>query len=335
MNVKGMRIIPGGGWHCFLLALGALLVGGCAGGRPATTTPAPLPPPPMATHTPAAAPVASPSPTAAREQIPTAPVASPDIPAATAEPDIAATLVAGGAPRLYASYLSPDGAWRAEVHIFDCAPFPDGGQYAYDRLQIVETAGDEARFVDGQLQSCGGLGAFGLAGRFWSPSGRFFYYTTARDGVPDGCGHWTRPISRVDMADGSTADLGGGPLSPDGARLAVWDERDLVVYDIDGGAVGRVAAVDPAAALGPIAWSPDGGSLVYLQAGAFCVPGQSGQTTLARADLPGMASRVLLRSAEPAFQSVAWEEPGVLLLEDDAGGWWRYDLAGGTLLAVP
>lgn len=37
----------------------------------------------------------------------------------------------------------------------------------------------------------------------------------------------------------------------------------------------------------------------------------------------------------PAFQSVAWEEPGVLLLEDDAGGWWRYDLAGGTLLAVP
>ena len=155
---------------------------------------------------------------------------------------------------------------------------------------------------------------------FWSPSGRYFYYTTARQGVPDGCGYWSRPLSRVDTADGSVADLGSGPVSTDSRLLAVWDERDLVVYDIDGGEFGRSAAIDPAAALGPIAWSPDGGSLAYLQAGMFCIPDQSGPTTVARVDLPGMVSRVLLRSVDPAFQTAAWDEAATLLLDDDTGG---------------
>lgn len=254
---------------------------------------------------------------------------------ATAEPDIAATLTAGTTPRLYAAYASPDGTLRAEVHIFDCAPFPDGGEFAYDRLQIVDTASGEARFIDGQLQACGGLGAFGLAGMFWSPSGRFFYYTDAREGVPDGCGYWSRPISRADTADWTTADLGGGPISPDGMRLAVWDERDLVVFDVEGGEIGRATAEDPAAALGPISWSPDGRALVYLQAGMFCVPGESGLTTVARVDLPQMASRVLLRSADPALQDVAWVEDGALLLGDDTGGQWAFDLSAGELTRIP
>jgi hypothetical protein len=264
----------------------------------------------------------------------TALVSTPD-PAATTEPDVAATLIAGAAPRLYASYLSPDGRQRAEVHIFDCTPFPDGGAYAYDRLQFIDTASSATHFIDGQVQACGGLGAFGLAGLFWSPNGRFFYYTEAREGVPDGCGYWTRPISRADTADGTATDLGGGPVSPDGRRLAVWDERDLVAYDVDSGEIGRIAAADPAAALGPIAWSPDGRSLAYVQAGAFCVPGESGMTTVVRVDLPAMIDSVLLRSSDPAFQSLAWDEPAVLLLGDGADGQWRYDLAGGELSAVP
>lgn len=327
--------------HGGLVSLGllvAVLLAGCSlVGRQGTSPPAPLPattdlaPATVATQP---APTTLPTLTAAPEVEPTVRVSTPDAPA-TAEPDLAATLTAGTAPRLYASYLSPDGALRAEVHIYDCVPFPDGGEYAYDQLQIVNTASGDARFIDGQLQSCGGLGAFGLAGQFWSPSGRYFYYTTARQGVPDGCGYWTRPVSRVDTTDGSVAYLGGGPVSPDGRLLAVWDERDLVVYDIDGGELGRAEAIDTAAALGPIAWSPDNRSLVYLQASMFCTAGQSGLTTLARVELPGMDSRVLLRSAEPAFKMVTWEEPETILLGDGAGGQWRYDLAGGTLSAAP
>lgn len=336
----------------------ALVTAGCGVlGQSFTSTPAPLPPTaaaatalPSATNAPTAQPISTPtlvpSPSAATESPSStvAPTRRPTstradtataVPTATDEPDIAATLTAGSSGRLYAAYPSPDGRSRAEVHIFDCAPFPDGLEYAYDRLQIVDTASGEARFIDGQLQSCGGLGAFGLAGLFWSPSGRFFYYTEAREGMPDGCGFWSRPISRADTTAGTAADLGGGPLSPDGTRLAVWDGRDLVVYEVDGGEIGRATAIEPSAALGPIVWSPDGQSLAYVQAGMFCIPGQSGSTTVARVDLPALTSRVLLRSADPAFQTVAWDELAALRLGDDAGREWRMDATNGELSAAP
>ena len=48
-----------------------------------------------------------------------------------------------------------------------------------------------------------------------------------------------------------------------------------------------------------------------------------------------MTSRGLLRSADPAFQTVAWDEAATLLLDDDTGGQWRYDLESGELLAAP
>lgn len=336
------------------------LMMGCASlGQPAMTTPAPLPATetalPAATMPPTASrPADSPSPAGDAATVtpppvqsdtpaptPSAPEPEPTVlvataePSVTAEPDIAATLVAGGAPRLYASYPSPDGALRAEVLIHDCAPLADGQEYAYDRLQVTNAATDETWFIDGQLQACGGLGAFGLAGLFWSPSGRFFYYTEAREGVPDGCGYWSRPISRVDVADRTTADLGGGPLSPDGTRLAVWDERDLVVYEIDGDEIGRVAAASPQAALGPIVWSPEGDALVYLQAAMFCIAGESGATSVVRVEVPALTSEILLRSTSPALQSVAWDAPIALDLVDDTGARWQYDFYSEELTRLP
>lgn len=253
----------------------------------------------------------------------------------TPEPDFAATLVAGFSPRLFATYPSPDGSLQAEVFIYDCANLTSEQAYAYEVLRVVETAGGATHDVDDQFQYCGGLGGFGLAGLFWSPSGRYFYYTDSREGVADGCGFGYNPISRVDTADWTAADLGGGPLSPDGTLLAAWYGHDLVVYEIDGGEIGRVEAAEPDLYLGPIAWSPDGRSLAYVQAGAFCVPGQSGETTVTLVDLPGMASRVLVRSSSPAFQEVKWDEPGIIDLYDDNGGHWRYDLAAEELTAAP
>lgn len=326
--------------------LAVLSAAACGGmGQTFTSTPAPLPPTPVATPVvlstapsdplPAYPATVTSAPATTEPKPPATAIMSTPAGAATTEPDIAATLTAGSVPRLYAAYPSPDGRRRAEVHIFDCALFPDGGEYAYDRLQIGDTAGGEARFIDGQLQSCGGLGAFGLAGLFWSPSGRYFYYTDAREGAPDGCGYWSRPTSRVDTTDWTTADLGGGPLSPDGLLLAVWDERDLVVYEVDGEEVGRVAAAADALALGPIAWSPDSRSLAFVQAAMFCIPGQSGATTVGRVDVPSLTSRVLLRSEDPAFQDVKWDEPEMLRLTDDQGREWLFDIAGGELSAAP
>ncbi len=278
-----------------------------------------------------AAPTAAPTATVVFDATPTRPP-SPHVtsPPATPEPDFAATLVAGTPPRLFASYPSLDGALRAEVVIHDCTPLAGEQAFAYDILRVVDTATGETRFVDGQLQACGGLGAFGLGGLFWSASGRFFYYTKAREGVPDGCGFWTRPISRADTSTWTTADLGGGPVSPDGRLLAVWAERELVVYETDGGEVGRAPAAD-ALALGPIAWSPDGRALAFVQAEMFCAPGGSGVTTVSRVEVPAMAGRVLLRSDDPAIQTIAWDEANELRLWDDAGREWRLDANGGEL----
>ena len=51
---------------------------------------------------------------------------------------------------------------------------------AYEVLKIAPWT------VETQLLYCGGIGASGLEGKFWSPDSRFFYYTNAREGWPDG-----------------------------------------------------------------------------------------------------------------------------------------------------
>lgn len=256
-------------------------------------------------------------------------------PAATAEPDIVATIVAGSQPRLYAAYPSPDGTLRAEVLIHDCAEYIVGQENAYELLRVVDTATGATQTLDSQLQYCGGLGAAGLQGWFWSPSGRFFYYTTARDGVPDGCGYWTRPYSRADLTEGSAEYLGGGALSLDSTQLAVWSGPELVVYDVDGAAIGSVRAAVPNTAVGPTVWSPDGSALAYLQAGAFCIPGAAGQTSVVLVDVPSLVSRVLISSDTPAFQDVAWYGSDRLLLADDTGQRWSLDVASGELTQGP
>ena len=62
--------------------------------------------------------------------------------------------------------------------------------------------------IDSQLLNCGGLGAFGLAPLFWGADGQTLWYTTAREGGPDGaCRPWVRPMTRVDVTDWSVVTL--------------------------------------------------------------------------------------------------------------------------------
>jgi len=248
-------------------------------------------------------------------------------------PDIAATVVAVQQPVLSGSYLSPDGKWRAEVVVYPCVETGEPDENAYEQLRLTQVASGDERIADSQLQNCGGLGAFGLAGLFWSPNSRYFYYTDAREGVPDGCGYWERPILRLEPISLNTAYLGAGPLSPDGARLATWQERELVVWDIDGGEVGRIPAIALDAEIGPIAWSPDGRALAYLQVASYCPV--SGKSYLVRANLPKLEQALLLESEAPTFGSVQWEVPDQLRLFDGNGEEWRYDLRTQELSPLP
>jgi WD40 repeat protein len=237
-------------------------------------------------------------------------------------------------PRLYASDLSPDGKWRAEVLVYDCVPVGEGGENAYEQLRLVQVASNRTEIADSQLRSCGGLGAFGLAGLFWSPNSGYFYYTDAREGGPDGCpGYWEPPFLRVNVSNLESEYLGSGARSPDGTKLATWQELELVVWDVDDGEITRLPALDPAATTGPVAWSPDSQVLVYLQFDSVCT--FSGPSRLVRVDIPGSKQTLLLQSESPTFIKAAWDEPDLLTLSEENGNIWSYRFSTNELQPSP
>jgi len=252
--------------------------------------------------------------------------------APTAAPDIVGTIVATGQPRIYASYPSSDGKWRAEVVIYDCVQVVGVDKNAYEQLKLVPVGPGAEKIVDSQLQYCGGLGAYGLEGLFWSPNSRYFYYTDAREGVPDGCGYWERPIIRLDMADWTAKRLGGGPLSPDKTKIATWQGQELVLWDVNQGETARTAAAVSGATAGSIAWSPDSQALVYLQNSSDCYP--LGRSYIVHLDLHTLQHTLLLESETPSFGTVIWDANRIRLFDEHSVE-WTYDFVTKDLKPIP
>lgn len=296
---------------------------------PSPTAAEPTPTVAVATHTPT----------------PTPPPTATPGPSPTPEP--AALLIATVEPRLKGALPSPDGALLAEVFVYPCPPEgeKETGESAtgeiltpqsLETLHIVDAAADLEYQIDSQLLNCGGLGAFGLEPLTWSADGQTLWYTTAREGGPDGaCRPWVRPMTRFDLEEWSSATMDQAALSPDGAQVAGWQAGELVIYALDGSEIGRAAPAALPPNVGPPVWSPDGTALVYLQFTSFCgeTPGESAVVLL---DTAAMESRVLLTQSAPEFESVSWPEAGRLELAGLLGGGrWVYDLATGTLSAAP
>jgi hypothetical protein len=298
---------------------------------------------------PAESPTDSVEPAATATSLPTVEAAEPPTPTpapteAPPEPQdetnieqgIAAILALGYEPRVHARYPSPDGSTEAQVLIYECTAIIEGQENALDVLRIVNnTNGEIVQEVTSQFQYCGGLGAFGLGGLYWSPTGRFFYYTDAREGLPDGCGFWTRPVSRVDTMDWSVEELGGVALSQGGDKLAGWDGSELVIWDVDGEETGRVGVAREDAAKGPIVWSPEDKYVAYLLAEQFCVPSTDNESTVVIVELSDMSEEVILTSDSSAYQDIAWYGIEQLILADGLGGRWFLDVATGEISERP
>jgi hypothetical protein len=241
--------------------------------------------------------------------------------------------MASNEPKISSSLLSPDGKWRAEVVTYACVAVGGVDENAYEQLILTQVDNGVEKLADNQLQYCGGLGAFGLEGLFWSQNSRYFYYTNEREGVPGGCGYWERPIIRLDVRNLELDHMGGGPRSPDGARLATWQGQELVVWDINEGEIARVSAIEPEFGPGAITWSPDSQALSYVQLASYCP--LSGKSYVVRLDLPTLKQTLLLESETPTFGNAAWDVQNELTLFDENGREWRYNFTTQELREVP
>jgi len=315
----------------FALAISLVLSAGCAGssvgGSPGDqVNAAPTPTPPKLSL-----------PTATERVATLRPSLQPATQAPTPTLDALGTVVASQQPRVE-SHPSPDGRWIAEILIYDCVRVSEEEENAYQELRLTDVATGQHSAADSQFLSCGGLGASGLGGWFWSTDSRFFYYTNASTGVPDGCGYFSSPYLRLDTQDLSVEYLGMGSVSPDERKLAVWWEGDsgvrengrLAIWDIEGELLGIAMLPPPADLAGPIAWSPDSRSVAFLTSEDYC---PLGLTALGRMELDMMIPVIILQSADPSFGGLNWDAPGHVTLTDEQGGSWTYNFATRELLA--
>ncbi|MGW8181642.1 MAG: hypothetical protein ACWGQW_23170 [bacterium] len=233
-------------------------------------------------------------------------------------------------PRIHGSYPSPDGNWEAQVIIYDCTridPEAPGGN-SLEQLVLIRLADSMRTVVDNQFIYCGGLGSFGLEGRFWTNDSKFFFYTSAREGVPDGCGYlWARPLLRVDISDPNPAHFGPSVISPDGKMIAAWISGQLEIWETSGDqiAIAQTPVSEPNT--GPIVWSPDNRSVAYLLSDP-CMIGETYVVTVALADMEPV---LVLTSENPSFFDLSWNNLNTLTLLDGERNAWSLNLMTGQL----
>ncbi len=297
----------------------AACLSACSRPSPAVPTPSPLTPGARASALPSIAP--------ARHTAVPLPSSSPtSTPVPT--PDLIATAQASSPAQTISSQVSPDGLWWARAFSHPCPDEFEGEAYGYDFLQLTNQRNGEERVVFSQLISCGGLGAYGLAGSFWSGTSRFYYFTEAAHGVPDGCGYWQPPLLRLDLNDWSITDLGSGTLSPNRLRMASWMDGELVMWDLNGGRIGSAPPPVDNVLPGPIAWAPNGQSIAYLLSEDYC---PLGVTYLVRVKLDDFQAVLYHASQDPSFADILWDTPNRVILTDENGDTWAYNFITGNL----
>jgi hypothetical protein len=185
------------------------------------------------------------------------------------EQELAAAVMSATIPEIIETYPSPDGQFRAEIIRYDCVPVGGVDENAYEQLKIVRVNDGTEMIIVDQLQYCGNLGAVGLGGLFWSPNGRYFYFTSARGGTPDGCccDFWVRDMSRVDLTSGAVEMTPGmGELLADHKTIVIPGKNEFILWDLNKGEKGNISFLIPDALLITFKTAPEKKSMVYLQA---------------------------------------------------------------------
>ncbi len=234
-------------------------------------------------------------------------------------------------PQVSHSYRSPNGKWLAQVILYPCTQVQTDPENWPDAFEILRINDQE---METENYFCGGQGAYGFEGKFWTPNSRFFYYTDAREGWPDGGYPWRRPISRFDTVTGKSETLDKAVFSPGQSRIAGGQNMDLVVWEVNSDTVRSFSGM-PADQMpfGVIwsAWSPNGRSLAYITQ-TNCQDTYPCPTALNLVDTQSWQQTLLLDPSSTPMLTVDWVGADTLSLWGaDFQTTWLLDLKTKTL----
>jgi hypothetical protein len=256
----------------------------------------------------------------------------PPSPTATDEQAWIEAVMAAANPVSLQVFTSPDQSWQAETVRYECTLVSDaGGELAYELLLLTGPDG-EVTSIAQQLQYCGGLGAAGINGLFWSQDGKYFYFDMAREGVPDGlpCRYWHTGKSRVNIETIEVEVLPGkGSVSPDGLRLLLVEEPDFILWDLTRSEVGRSAHPYPELSVKSIAFSAAGSRVVYVLRADCIQPGA--HSVVVVLDLTDLTHTIVLESFAPSILLATWVTDDSISLVDFDGESFELSLSNGEI----
>jgi hypothetical protein len=240
--------------------------------------------------------------------------------------------MAAATPESLQVFTSPDQSWRAEIVRYECTMVSEAdGELAYELLLLTGPDG-EVIPASQQLQYCGGLGASGINGLFWSPDGKYFYFDMAREGVPDGlpCGYWHTGKSRVNMETLEVEVLPGkGLVTPDGFGLLLVSEPDFILWNLTQGEVGRSVHPYPGLSVKSIAFSTDDSQAVYVLREDCIQPGADSVVVVL--NLADLTHTIVLESSAPSILRATWGSDDSIFLVDFDHGSFELSLSTGEI----
>jgi len=250
--------------------------------------------------------------------------------------------MAATTPESVQVFISPDQSWRVEIVRYECTLISEVGDelagvpIAYEQLLLTGPDGEETPVAE-QRQFCGGLGAAGINGLFWSPDGKYFYFDMAREGVPDGlpCSNWFTWKSRLNIETLEVEVLSGrglpgkGSLSPDGSSLLLVGEPDLILWDLNQGEVGRSVHPYPELSVKSIAFSADDNRVVYVLRDDCIQPGADSLVVVL--NFADLTHTIVLESSAPSILQATWESDDSISLVDFDGKSYELSLSTGEI----
>lgn len=296
-----------------------------------TTTDTPLPPSPTTTNTP---PSPSPTTTASPTAADTSPPSLPTATVAAYEQAWIEAIMTAVPPKSLQVFSSPDHSWRVEIVRYECTLVSEaGGELAYEQLLLTGPDGEETPVAQ-QLQYCGGLGAAGINGLFWSLNGKYFYFDMAREGVPDGmpCLYWHTGKSRLNMETLEVEVLPGkGLVTPDESGMLLVAEPDFILWDLNLGVVGRSEHPFPGLSVKSIDFSPDGSQAVYVLRVDCIQPGADSVVVVL--NLADLTHSIMLETSAPSIIKATWESGDSIYLTGYGGESFELSLSTGEIIS--